>query len=655
MFKFRWGKKSLMEKLVNRPFIKVFPIDKKDDVEQICNAVLEGYAYLNENYPNVKLEGVNIWLSDPFQDRTWRFWLHTLIDVEVLVEGFEQTGRRRYLDKAVAILLNWAKYNYPKSESNMAWHDHTTALRLIIICRLFENWKKEAWDDTIYDILIKLVNAHTERLLDPTFYLDKHNHGLDQDISLYVAATVFDYVPEAKMWKETALQRFWKQMDHLFASDGSYREHSPAYTYVFIERLLHFAHFIRDRDKEHFQRLYDSIKHQIRYLTYVLQPDGHIPPLGDSISQPIKLEKLDQSPQKEFAALQYVATRGGTGEAPDELDAFFPEGGYAIFRNQWLFNAETMQVVFSSGFHSRVHKHHDDLSFTLFGHKQPLLIDAGQYKFDYDSLQRKFVVSTRAHNTVTVDGMDTVVSRLNIGKSGLTDFYSEEWLGFAAGAHCLYPGVIHRRLVIVLKPFEIIVVDWIKGFKEHIFEQHFNFAPHLTCQGDNLRVQGFKDGREMITLTPLINQEQMRLILVKGEKDPWRGWSSPNYGELTPVWTAGYIFKGKEGRLATRISVRPDYKQLVDFQWYNDNIQLAVKDSSGNMHRLDVIIGARHCYLAVNGKMASTLQKEQPTLWKAMDEAPQYEYRDKYRQERERRIQWQEKAKQLLDQSQDKS
>ena len=642
-----FSKQKKWKQILNeRPPIKVFDLSNHIDLKPICDRLVNDEIYVDDQFPIIKLEPEKLWTADPTEDRRWHFRLHSFITVELLLKGYEQLGERRYLDKAVEMSRHWSQHHFPDSQERMAWHDHSTALRLIVICRLFEQWRQVEWDDKLADRMMEWVKKHAGKLADPGFYMENHNHGLDQDMALYVASIVFNFLPEAEDWHTLALERFWKQMEHLFAEDGSYREHSPQYTLIFIDRLLKFAHFLKGKDDRHYDRLMSGIKKQMRFLTHILQPDGQLPALGDTITQPAQ-RPLYHPPREEFAQLEYVFTKGKAGEAPQELDALFPDGGYAVFRNKWPFDEETMQVVFYGSFHSRVHKHGDDLAITLFAHRQPLLMDAGMYKYDYNSEERSYVISTRAHNTVTVDGADTDLKRLNIGKSGLTDYYSSPTFSMAAGAHCLYPGVIHQRLVCVLKPHETVVLDWLRGYKEHRFDLHFLFYPTLTCEKKEQSIRAARDGEPLLVMEPLLQHDRLQVNLVRGEKDPWRGWCSVEYGQLVPAWQAVYTLTGPEGRFATHLNTRPHQKQLTRFHWEKDAVQISWRNAAGEEETAVIIWGREHIYLALNGRMQEVRHLDQPLLKEAIEEAPKYEYREKYRLERERRIRWQQEVEQL--------
>src|SRR5207237_1256674 len=88
-----------------------------------------------------------------------------------------------------------------------------------------------------------------------------------------------------------------------------------------------------------------------------------------------------------------LSDRGKTFDLPDD--------GYYIMRSGADSNAR--QITFDAGPTGGVHGHYDLLNFELFGYGKPLISDPGLYQYD-QSENRYYVISTRAHNTINVDG-----------------------------------------------------------------------------------------------------------------------------------------------------------------------------------------------------------------------------------------------------------
>ncbi|WP_171016674.1 alginate lyase family protein [Pseudalkalibacillus caeni] len=619
-------------------YIDIYHPLKKQRLYEVCNDLLQNKIYLTDNYPVIDAGDSDMWLIDPV-DRSWRFWLHSFLIVGYLVDGYTLFGNEEYLNKAITIVLDWKKKNGSSSDSEMAWHDHSTALRLMMLCKLFYYIKKADLGERDGQELRSLVQQHGDMLANEDFYIKKHNHGLDQDIALYIAATFFPDLPGSTTWAELALHRFWEQMDHLFAKDGSYQEHSPDYVYILIDRLIYFYMFLKNHGIEDNQELKERIEGILHFFQYVLQPDGSIPPIGDSEARQVNLQHhydiglyglkaLEQFLEKRFRE-RYKVTL--------PLENVFPEGGYAVFRNKWPYDVNTVQMLFSASFHSRVHKHHDDLSFTLFGSGHPLLIDAGKYNYDYESPERKFVVSNKAHNTVTVDEANTDISRLNIGKSGLSTYGLHNDVSYAAGFHCLYPGVSHRRIFIYLKPWDIIIFDDVRGYKDdHLFDQYFHLHPALTGSLTGPLVKANNSNHvPLLSIQQLYTNDDYSCEIVKGHQEPLEGWASSHYSTLEPINSVRYRVEGKEARFATHLNLSPARQTDYSVSWEEDEIHFTF-----DRRKLTVILAKEKEYFFLNNKQLPNNSIGNPKLKQALNEKNEYEYKQKYRYERKRKMRY---------------
>ncbi|MDN3233466.1 alginate lyase family protein [Priestia megaterium] len=623
--------------IMKRDKVEIFrlvPLLNDDKLIKKCNDLLNNTIRLHSRFPTIDLNEDNIWLMDPC-DRSWRFGLHSLSFLEYLIDAYEVTKNSDYINKALGLIWDWKKHNSPMSEADMAWHDHSTALRLITICKVYELWRENNWEEEVYKKFIELAEIHCSKLTDPNFYMKKHNHGMDQDIALTIASVIFPHLPESADWKSIATNRFKEQVNHLFASDGSYFEHSPDYVNMLVIRLFNFLSFIKKNKIDDNGYLEKVLTKAMKFLTYILQPDGQIPPIGDSVMQPIDTKKFKVSHPELLKNIEYVCSNGTKGEQPEELDIIFPEGGYAILRNKWEFDEKTVQSVFYSSFHSRVHKHHDDLSVTIFGHNQPILVDSGKYNYVYDSSERQYVISTKAHNTVVVDNENPNTSRNNIGKSGLTGYYLDKNFSFVSGTHCLYPGVIHQRLFLYLKPFDFVIIDNLLGYKEHSFEQNFHFDPSVICKCRNNTVTGYIEEKPVISLKQLHRSNDTSINLLKGVEENLLGWVSQSYAEFEPTFCATSHQSGSEARFATHVSLNPSNPLNINLKWEDDIVNV-----NWNNNNLKMIMATNQTYLVLNEQFLNMNYINQPKIKEAIRDQKNYEYREKYRSERKRRLRY---------------
>jgi len=75
------------------------------------------------------------------------------------------------------------------------------------------------------------------------------------------------------------------------------------------------------------------------------------------------------------------------------------------------------------------------------------------------------------HNTVCVDGQSYAA------KAGVTEqWISNDGLDYVVGSHTNYPGLVHRRTVLFVKPDYWIVLDHVSGEGRHTYDQNWHFA-----------------------------------------------------------------------------------------------------------------------------------------------------------------------------------
>ncbi|MCA1021048.1 heparinase II/III family protein [Halobacillus litoralis] len=604
-----------------------YKLPNSTKLEEICEDLLNNHFYKNAKQPTVHLEGENIWTADPY-DRSWRFWLHCLVPVGYLLDGYERFNEPEYFNKALSLLLNWKQFNYPQSNADMAWHDHSTALRLNIICKFYETWRKEHWNADTQKELEELVEQHCDLLLEDDFYRFKHNHGMDQDISLVMASTVFSHLPKSDKWLKKGMERFWIQVHTIFGDDGSYLEHSPDYVYLLSERLLSFASFLKDNQLPEHDQLNNKVTRILEFFLYTLQPDGTIPQIGDSATKKPKFKDW-KFPNQKIKKSLISLVEGKNEPIPYPTEGIFPIGEFVMMRNKWEFAKDTNQLIFLSGFHSRTHKHNDDLSFTLFGHGQPLLIDGGKYSYEYSHTNRKYVTSTKAHNTVTVDGINSLTNSQNIGKSGITSFCFNDQFSYSSAAHTLYPGVKHRRSVIYLKPHDFIVIDKLEGYKEHTFDQVFNFDETLKCEVNNNQIIGYKADEQLIKITPIIDKN---VELFYGSEEPMQGWASYTYATLDPIYSAVYKDYGDKATFVTHITTKPDHSNIV-CKFEDDRLVVRLEENE-----LQLFLTQNYEHIFFNNEEYPTEKIEKPKLQEGLLELKQGEkFKEQYANSLKRR------------------
>jgi uncharacterized heparinase superfamily protein len=209
------------------------------------------------------------------------------------------------------------------------------------------------------------------------------------------------------------------------------------------------------------------------------------------------------------------------------------------------------------------HGHADALSVTLSLNGRGILVDPGTYRYNQAPEWRRYFKSTRAHNTVTIDGVDQAVQKSSFiwshaFNTKLVEHNRKNGTIFLEALHTGYQRlrrpVIHRRKVSV-RAGEILIEDFFAGRGVHTFELNYHLHPDAVASpGAGGWVIQHGEERILVRL-----EAGGALNPVRGEKDPILGWYSPRYGlkQESTVLRCIQHAAAKEVSFATIIRIAP--------------------------------------------------------------------------------------------------
>ncbi len=174
-------------------------------------------------------------------------------------------------------------------------------------------------------------------------------------------------------------------------------------------------------------------------------------------------------------------------------------------------------------FHSRTHKHADDLSFVWYERGRRLLIDPGRYGyigrvdpdsglgrqgFWYSDPKRIYLESTRAHNALEIDGRSYARKGVRPYGSALKRAGEQNGIAFAEGHVRHRKSLLHSRLLLHVPGRWLVVLDSIadSAGAEHKFVQRFHFSPDLPVEalGDQLAITVPREAQRLY-IAPLLS------------------------------------------------------------------------------------------------------------------------------------------------------
>lgn len=534
--------------------------------EQITNlaptkAVSKSNEALSEGWGRREYATLNLFepipwvLTDP-DLRSWNFYIHSLDMIDALLAAHSQTADRKYLTPALRVGLDWVSTHPRQAEgvSPMAWYDMAVGLRAYRLGYLYQAADQAGLLNEVQKAALWVsLQEHRAELADDANIAFHSNHGYFQVAGQLALGRRFQEVsqPMAAL-HDQGVHRLRRMLDQQFGVDGVHREHSPDYHRMVADTLLGLVRAGLVEDPELLGRV-DAIENA---LAWFVTPDGTITNFGDSDSRKMIYSAEGASRKWTTPLMRAVASNGATGKGWPRGLRQFPESGYAIVRCPDPVATDDITrdsyLAQTAAFHSRTHKHCDDLSFIWHDGGQPLLVDAGRYGyigktetgsdlwqegFWYSDPMRIFMESTSAHNTLEFDGLNSQRKGVKPYGSALVQACQKNGI-YCIETRCKQHRSIWHDRVLLLRPGQWLVVfdaytDNLKA--PHDVRQWFHLAPghHALQVADGYDV-GLKDGSQM-ALRSLIGTPDPGPVISGREGDPIQGWWSDKERSLVPA------------------------------------------------------------------------------------------------------------------------
>jgi hypothetical protein len=265
-----------------------------------------------------------------------------------------------------------------------------------------------------------------------------NNHRIGEAAGVFIASSYFRELDDAGRWRRESREILSEEIVVQTYPDGGTREQAVGY-HVFVLQLFLLAGIVARKTGEDFPAVYWSRLERMLEFLGALSEGGTLPMIGDSDDGYV----LDLGSTQDIRALFCIgavvygradfkaragvyteATRwllGASGRATfdalrsapaSELLASraLPDSGYYLLQSGHREAVDRISVVFDCGelgFKSiAAHGHADALSFTLRAFGSDVFVDPGTYDYFSFPACRAYFRSTRAHNTVVVDGLD---------------------------------------------------------------------------------------------------------------------------------------------------------------------------------------------------------------------------------------------------------
>lgn len=465
--------------------------------------------------------------ADAHEYTTTRYLWHALAMSNSLISTYENTHDTKYLFPAREMADRWLSENFYSETDDVryAWYDHGTSIRLIALLRLWDMGVKEQFDARFMSRTLDAIAAHGELLASEAFYVRNmvmrhHNHGIFQDVALFL---IHEYVPElqdALEWQTLALKRMREQFAALSTKEGPVTvnaENSLGYHYGFqglcklVRGVLEFS----DASAADIVDLCDGLE---RFSELVSYPDGRGPSYGDSYRRENDARLAEG----------IYATKNRT--------VVLPESGYAIVEGQTANADIPYKLVMIAPSKTVIHKHQDNLSLSLWASGLEWLIDPGFQTHQYEDPFPKYARSSLAHNALFLEGRQYSIEP-NKADISLADIEPEEDFAIQ-GSHSAFEGaIVSRRISGLINSGVISVRDEVESASSLSGSLMFH-------AGEQVDARIHEEG---ITLTSRLSEVSVSIDLpsdavcavVRGRDnhEGILGWSFPTFANKVPIDT----------------------------------------------------------------------------------------------------------------------
>lgn len=366
------------------------------------------------------------------------------------------------------------------------------------------------------ELIERLENVlawHEEFLEAPEQFDNNSNHGMWEAMGLFETTRV---VPDSQA-TQLALRRLKTIVDLSVSAQGFHKEHAPAYHFFFHKWLRSFTTYLESLDLG-WAGLDTLMLHErkMRRGAYYLQDHyGNVAQIGDT----------DAAVMSDAQAAE---NRDDVKEA-----IFDSEAGYAIFKDRASAQSRR-HIIYSvqndkDPLTMRYHCHNDAMAVFYRDDGEVILGDAGRYTYDKTGV-RSFVVSSRAHNTI-------VPSERMYQKLSVT-FADRAWMRRENGQVVFgaRDAAVKREVFVPIDGRGVVVADTIRA--------PGTFTILWNLGRDVERIEPIERGaawrlhtkrNRLFSLEIRVEGATPAVEIVRGQKKPLLGWTSPAYNVLLPT------------------------------------------------------------------------------------------------------------------------
>lgn len=326
--------------------LSFYEIKDEKLVLAVCDYLLEGNLYVNplcnpksctyEKELEFNIENFNWDIKSPIDPTSCQLFLHAFFPIKHLIDGYKIISDDEYLNLASKLIKSWLEHE-PNSNNKFTWYDHSASDRVLVMIYFILTIKKN--NIVGYDHLIRRINTSIKEHCDFFYNEDNYlsnNHGTMMNKSLYISALYLNDENSVK-YRKKSIDRLKKELKINFSDKMVYLENSITYHLFALSLFVKIENEILNPFGDSLGNYLNqsSIEQSIDFLIQYSKPDLNFPIIGDSNKTSLTQKNFFYPSNTVYPHLEWLLTRGKSGNEPKELFKVYQKEGYAFFRNSW--------------------------------------------------------------------------------------------------------------------------------------------------------------------------------------------------------------------------------------------------------------------------------------------------------------------------------
>lgn len=266
----------------------------------------------------------------------------------------------------------------------------------------FELFKQAPdFDDDSLLRMMKYFQENARLVTNPSIFFAWDDSGLHMATGLLQCSTMMPEWRESARWKEIAFNRLEQTFASQVHADGTHASLSTGYGWATIDSYRNVFEIMRRNQQEIPAKFVQAIRGMIMGYMAVLRPDfgnislndGGWSPVDDKVREYSSLFPGDEE-------IDYFASRGKVGEAPEWTSRYFPNAGWYVMRTGY--GPREKMLFMDGGPFGASHGKQDALHLVVACGDSLLLRDGGRGDYTQKPTSR-WASKTLAFNTLTPD------------------------------------------------------------------------------------------------------------------------------------------------------------------------------------------------------------------------------------------------------------